>query len=132
MARGTVMEPTGLIEVTPSALSALCLRCQPALPKINCHAMWQDREMLKERVGAARPPERKQMFRSRNASWLWKPSQRRLQRRGGKLKAWSAVVCSVSRGRSGWGRRSKTWSFSAAKRLFNSIFSTCFIWPWTC
>lgn len=45
MARGIVMKPTGLIEVTQSALSALCLRCQPALPKINCHAMWLDRKM---------------------------------------------------------------------------------------
>lgn len=45
MAGGIVTAPTGLIEVTPNALSALCLRCQPELPKINCHAMWQDRKM---------------------------------------------------------------------------------------
>lgn len=42
------------------------------------------------------------MFHSRNALWFWMPSQCQHQRHGGELKAWSVIVCSISRGHSRW------------------------------
>lgn len=74
-ASGAVVGTTGLIEVTTSALSALCLRCQPVRPKINCYAARQDRKMSAHvRAPFAPPPtittttlpEWRQMFHSRH------------------------------------------------------------------
>lgn len=74
-ASGAVVATTGLIEVTTSALSALCLRCQPARPKINCYAARQDRKMSAHVRAPFAPlpppfnptlPEWRQMFHSRH------------------------------------------------------------------
>lgn len=72
------------------------------------------------------PPERKQMFHSRNVLWFWMPSQRRHQRHGGELKTWSVIVCTFSRGHSRWDHRCKTWSFSTQPKMSFYLFSKWF------
>lgn len=90
------------VSQVPTCASQNKLSCNVAGQK-NAGACW----------GPALPPERKQMFHSRNVLWFWTPSQHRHQQHGGELKAWSVIVCGISRGRSRWDHRRKTRSFSA-------------------
>lgn len=129
-ASGAVVATAGLIEVTTSALSALCLRCQPARPKINCYAARQDRKMSAHVRALFAPPHPTpppclngdKCSIADMYGGFWMPSQLRHQRHVGQLM----MVCGVGRGHGGrWdlGLRRSPAASSVFKRFYPSARS---------